>query len=58
MPSASTRTTCGTASAAPRTSSSQARSEVFAERDAEQRENLKLKEELAAEAEKLLPSRT
>ena len=32
-----------------------ARSEVFAERDAEQRENLKLKEELAAEAEKLLP---
>ena len=32
-----------------------ARSEVFAERDAEQRENLKLKEELAVEAEKLLP---
>ncbi|MEU3608010.1 DUF349 domain-containing protein [Streptomyces sp. NPDC035033] len=32
-----------------------ARSEVFAERDAEQTENLKLKEELAAEAEKLLP---
>nr|WP_203600839.1 DUF349 domain-containing protein [Streptomyces sp. SID10853] len=34
-----------------------ARSEVFAERDAEQSENLKLKEELAAEAEKLLPVR-
>ncbi|MBT2441426.1 DUF349 domain-containing protein [Streptomyces sp. ISL-36] len=34
-----------------------ARSEVFAERDAEQTENLKLKEELAAEAEKLLPVR-
>lgn len=33
----------------------QARSEVFAERDVEQRENLALKEELAAEAEKLLP---
>ncbi|NLU66339.1 DUF349 domain-containing protein [Streptomyces sp. HNM0574] len=33
----------------------QARSEVFAERDAEQRENLTLKEELAVEAEKLLP---
>ncbi|MGW8375826.1 DUF349 domain-containing protein [Streptomyces sp. ODS28] len=33
----------------------QARGEVFAERDAEQRENLTLKEELAAEAEKLLP---
>ncbi|MGQ4386653.1 DUF349 domain-containing protein [Streptomyces sp. SAS_270] len=32
-----------------------ARSSVFAERDAEQSENLKLKEELAAEAEKLLP---
>ncbi|NEC87183.1 DUF349 domain-containing protein [Streptomyces sp. SID12501] len=32
-----------------------ARSSVFAERDAEQTENLKLKEELAAEAEKLLP---
>jgi hypothetical protein len=32
-----------------------ARSEVFAERDAEQRENLTRKEELAAEAEKLLP---
>ncbi|MFJ9040725.1 DUF349 domain-containing protein [Streptomyces sp. NPDC102406] len=32
-----------------------ARSAVFAERDAEQGENLKLKEELAAEAEKLLP---
>ncbi|MGW5850769.1 DUF349 domain-containing protein [Streptomyces sp. NPDC055254] len=32
-----------------------ARSEVFAERDAEQVENLKLKEELADEAEKLLP---
>ncbi|QKW05514.1 DUF349 domain-containing protein [Streptomyces sp. NA04227] len=32
-----------------------ARSAVFAERDAEQSENLKLKEELAAEAEKLLP---
>ncbi|GGT44695.1 DUF349 domain-containing protein [Streptomyces purpureus] len=32
-----------------------ARSEVFAERDAEQIENLKLKEELAAEAEKLVP---
>ncbi|MFJ5552360.1 DUF349 domain-containing protein [Streptomyces sp. NPDC093225] len=32
-----------------------ARSEVFAERDAEQAENLKLKEELAAEAEKLVP---
>ena len=32
-----------------------ARSEVFAERDAEQAENLKLKEELADEAEKLLP---
>ncbi|MBM7440889.1 DUF349 domain-containing protein [Streptomyces sp. HB132] len=32
-----------------------ARSGVFAERDAEQGENLKLKEELAAEAEKLLP---
>ncbi|MFJ7157742.1 DUF349 domain-containing protein [Streptomyces sp. NPDC101118] len=32
-----------------------ARSEVFAERDAEQSENLKLKEELADEAEKLLP---
>ncbi|MGY0022605.1 DUF349 domain-containing protein [Streptomyces sp. cg35] len=32
-----------------------ARSSVFAERDAEQGENLKLKEELAAEAEKLLP---
>ncbi|WP_328680079.1 DUF349 domain-containing protein [Streptomyces sp. NBC_00322] len=32
-----------------------ARSEVFAERDAEQGENLKLKEELAAEAEKLVP---
>ncbi|EST39577.1 DNA repair ATPase [Streptomycetaceae bacterium MP113-05] len=33
----------------------QARSEVFAERDVEQRENLARKEELAAEAEKLLP---
>ncbi|MEU6081320.1 DUF349 domain-containing protein [Streptomyces sp. NPDC047108] len=33
----------------------QARGEVFAERDAEQRENLGRKEELAAEAEKLLP---
>ncbi|MEV6316857.1 DUF349 domain-containing protein [Streptomyces sp. NPDC051776] len=33
----------------------QARGEVFAERDAEQRENLDRKEELAAEAEKLLP---
>ncbi|KUJ64801.1 DNA repair protein [Streptomyces albus subsp. albus] len=33
----------------------QARGEVFAERDAEQRENLTLKEELAVEAEKLLP---
>lgn len=33
----------------------QARSEVFAERDTEQRENLTVKEELAAEAEKLLP---
>ncbi|MFF0430104.1 DUF349 domain-containing protein [Streptomyces sp. NPDC004520] len=32
-----------------------ARGEVFAERDAEQIENLKLKEELAAEAEKLVP---
>ncbi len=32
-----------------------ARSAVFAERDAEQVENLKLKEELAAEAEKLVP---
>ncbi|MEV6327457.1 DUF349 domain-containing protein [Streptomyces sp. NPDC051909] len=32
-----------------------ARSEVFAERDAEQVENLKLKEELAGEAEKLVP---
>ncbi|MFF3459386.1 DUF349 domain-containing protein [Streptomyces sp. NPDC002730] len=32
-----------------------ARSGVFAERDAEQGENLKLKEELAAEAEKLMP---
>ncbi|MET9512326.1 DUF349 domain-containing protein [Streptomyces flavidovirens] len=32
-----------------------ARSAVFAERDAEQAENLKLKEELAAEAEKLVP---
>ncbi|MFK8906792.1 DUF349 domain-containing protein [Streptomyces sp. YS-3] len=32
-----------------------ARGEVFAERDAEQTENLKLKEELAVEAEKLLP---
>ncbi|MFF8270227.1 DUF349 domain-containing protein [Streptomyces sp. NPDC016562] len=32
-----------------------ARSEVFAERDAEQTENLKLKEELAEEAEKLVP---
>ncbi|MEV6652206.1 DUF349 domain-containing protein [Streptomyces sp. NPDC051219] len=32
-----------------------ARSEVFAERDAEQSENLKLKEELVVEAEKLLP---
>ncbi|MFC5803800.1 DUF349 domain-containing protein [Streptomyces formicae] len=32
-----------------------ARSGVFAERDAEQSENLKLKEELAAEAEKLVP---
>ncbi|MFD7550870.1 DUF349 domain-containing protein [Streptomyces sp. NPDC059578] len=32
-----------------------ARSSVFAERDAEQTENLKLKEELVAEAEKLLP---
>ncbi|WP_351224201.1 DUF349 domain-containing protein [Streptomyces sp. NPDC002133] len=32
-----------------------ARSGVFAERDAEQTENLKLKEELAAEAEKLVP---
>ncbi|MGW1295807.1 DUF349 domain-containing protein [Streptomyces sp. NPDC002533] len=32
-----------------------ARGEVFAERDAEQGENLKLKEELAAEAEKLVP---
>ncbi|MER7045939.1 DUF349 domain-containing protein [Streptomyces jumonjinensis] len=32
-----------------------ARSGVFAERDAEQSENLKLKEELAVEAEKLLP---
>ncbi|MFG2192216.1 DUF349 domain-containing protein [Streptomyces sp. NPDC048639] len=33
----------------------QARGEVFAERDAEQRENLDRKEELATEAEKLLP---
>ncbi|MEV4443279.1 DUF349 domain-containing protein, partial [Streptomyces sp. NPDC049577] len=33
----------------------QARGEVFAERDAEQQGNLTLKEELAAEAEKLLP---
>ncbi|MDT3398939.1 DUF349 domain-containing protein [Streptomyces sp. B1866] len=33
----------------------QARGEVFAERDAEQRENLTRKEELVAEAEKLLP---
>jgi hypothetical protein len=33
----------------------QARSEAFAERDAEQRENLTRKEELAVEAEKLLP---
>ena len=33
----------------------QARGEVFAERDTEQRENLARKEELAAEAEKLLP---
>ncbi|MFK0049706.1 DUF349 domain-containing protein [Streptomyces sp. NPDC090741] len=32
-----------------------ARGEVFAERDAEQVENLKLKEELAEEAEKLVP---
>ncbi|MFH8883222.1 DUF349 domain-containing protein [Streptomyces californicus] len=32
-----------------------ARGEVFAERDAEQSENLKLKEELADEAEKLVP---
>ena len=32
-----------------------ARSEVFAERDSEQRENLTRKEELVAEAEKLLP---
>ncbi|MEU6735210.1 DUF349 domain-containing protein [Streptomyces physcomitrii] len=32
-----------------------ARGAVFAERDAEQTENLKLKEELAAEAERLLP---
>ncbi|MFP3990087.1 DUF349 domain-containing protein [Streptomyces sp. E11-3] len=32
-----------------------ARSAVFAERDAEQAENLKLKEELAEEAEKILP---
>ncbi|MFJ9339384.1 DUF349 domain-containing protein [Streptomyces sp. NPDC101733] len=32
-----------------------ARGEVFAERDAEQIENLKLKEELAVEAEKLVP---
>ncbi|MFE5298707.1 DUF349 domain-containing protein [Streptomyces sp. NPDC056632] len=32
-----------------------ARGEVFAERDAEQGENLKLKEELATEAEKLVP---
>ncbi|MFF9774543.1 DUF349 domain-containing protein [Streptomyces sp. NPDC013978] len=32
-----------------------ARSSVFAERDAEQTENLKLKEELAGEAEKILP---
>lgn len=32
-----------------------ARSGVFAERDAEQAENFKLKEELAAEAEKLVP---
>jgi uncharacterized protein DUF349 len=34
-----------------------ARGEVFAERDAEQTENLKLKEELATEAERLLPVR-
>ncbi|MDT0268914.1 DUF349 domain-containing protein [Streptomyces sp. DSM 44915] len=33
----------------------QARGAVFAERDSEQRENLERKEELAAEAEKLLP---
>ena len=33
----------------------QARGEVFAERDAEQQENLTRKEELAVEAEKLLP---
>ncbi|MDX3852617.1 DUF349 domain-containing protein [Streptomyces sp. AK02-01A] len=32
-----------------------ARGEVFAERDAEQTENLKLKEDLAAEAERLVP---
>jgi hypothetical protein len=34
-----------------------ARSEVFAERDAEQTENLKLKEDLAVEAERLVPVR-
>ncbi|MEW2548705.1 DUF349 domain-containing protein [Streptomyces sp. NPDC047002] len=34
-----------------------ARGEVFAERDAEQAENLKLKEELAEEAERLVPVR-
>lgn len=34
-----------------------ARGEVFAERDAEQTENLKLKEELAVEAERLVPVR-
>ncbi|MGQ4513547.1 DUF349 domain-containing protein [Streptomyces sp. DW26H14] len=34
-----------------------ARGEVFAERDAEQSDNLKLKEELAAEAERLVPVR-
>jgi hypothetical protein len=34
-----------------------ARAEVFAERDAEQTENLKVKEELATEAERLVPVR-
>ena len=54
-PARATRTTCGTGSAARRTTSSRPARAVFAERDAEQRENLEAKEELLAEAEKLLP---
>ncbi len=51
----STRTTCGNRFRGAQDVFFAARSSVFAERDAEQSENLKLKEELAEEAEKLVP---